>query len=191
MSACRSKCYGMGNVVTGADALVETLQVAQQATLQCTPCASSANIGGTYVVNGRVFSNEPDQSTQTYWALNAMDQNDGSTTALPYTLAGATFPGTCWIAPFDGTVSDLIVREDIHPSQGVTRTYQVFVSRPDSFSTTATDLTVQFTILSPYVLVDSAHEFAFREGDLLSMGIFTTGLFDAWVATFSVVVTKA
>ena len=171
--------------------LVETLQVAQQATLQCTPCETSAQIGGTFVVNGRVFSNEPVGQIQTYWALNAMDQNDGPATALPYTLTGFTFPGACWIAPFDGSVSGLIVREDVIPLPGNTRTYRLFLARPNSFSTTATDLTVQSSNPGPFVHIDDAHTVSFLEGDLLSMGMLTPQIFDVWTTTFSVVITKA
>jgi len=189
MSSCRSRCYDNSGTVISTDALVDTVQATRQAIVQCSPCTFP---GGSdeQSVNGRINVNNIVPGTN-YWSIDSTTR-DTQSTALPYTLAGnVTVSSACWLAPFNGVVSRMWVRENDAPlTTGETRTYTVYRAQPSIASSTTTLLSVQFnSTTSDVTLHDDSHFSVFNRGDLLSLGVASTND-DSFQSTFGVTIAQ-
>lgn len=189
MSSCRSRCYDNSGHMVTSDVLVDNVQATRQAIVQCSPCTFPGG-SDAQSVNGRINGANINPGTA-YWSIDST-YVDIQSVALPYTLAGnAMVPSVCWLAPFDGVVSRLWVRENNAPLDvPETRTYTVFVGRPDVASSVATLLSVQFNSTTLDVtLHDDSHFSVFSRGDVLSLGVLSTND-DSFESTFGVTVTR-
>ena len=199
MSSCpSSRCYDTGGRIVGRDTLTSVAQATRQAVVQCLACTSdggSTNGGANaFIVNGRIIAAGV-QAGVNFWAPTSSSQQPVlATPTLPYTLAGDVSVSTaCWLAPFAGTVSNWWVRNDLNVGVGETRTFTLYIGRPDVSSSTATLSSVVFTsATATAVLSDDTSTFAFLSGDLLSIGVATSVAGgESFQATCSFVVTPS